>query len=191
MKRAAALLVMLSIMASAKSIVATFDAPSGDIAGLGWESGSLWAVDAMLKKVYEIDPSSGDVISSFQAAVATGFEATTMGLLAVVLVSAFYGLAMVYARKNMRGMEPLVAPTGQMILATLFLIPFALLIDRPFSLPTVVLGYAQEFHHKAPASSGSSVYTAGRVTESGSVSPRSESSVLSTATTTYTVDSLV
>jgi hypothetical protein len=80
MKRALALLVMLSIMVSAKSIVATFDAPSGDIAGLGWESGSLWAVDAMLKTVYEIDPSSGDVISSFQAAVATGFEATGLAV---------------------------------------------------------------------------------------------------------------
>ena len=54
---------------------------------------------------------------------------------AVVLVSASYGLALVYSRQKLRGLPPLVAPTSQMLLATLFLLPFSLLFDRPFSLP--------------------------------------------------------
>lgn len=63
-----------------------------------------------------------------------GVEATTLGLLAVIAVSASYGLAMVYSRKHLRGMEPLVAPTGQFLLATLYLLPLVLLIDRPLTL---------------------------------------------------------
>jgi drug/metabolite transporter (DMT)-like permease len=63
-----------------------------------------------------------------------GVEATTLGLLAVIAVSASYGLAMVYSRKHLRGMKPLAAPTGQFLVATLYLLPLALLIDRPLTL---------------------------------------------------------
>ncbi len=80
MRSALAMVIILLAVASAKSIVGTFDAPSGDISGLGWEDGSLWAVDAFTKTVYEIDPSSGDVTGSFPVAVATGFEATGLAV---------------------------------------------------------------------------------------------------------------
>jgi drug/metabolite transporter (DMT)-like permease len=63
-----------------------------------------------------------------------GVEATTLGILAVIAVSASYGLAMVYSRKHLRGMKPLAAPTGQFLVATLYLLPLALLIDRPLTL---------------------------------------------------------
>jgi drug/metabolite transporter (DMT)-like permease len=64
-----------------------------------------------------------------------GIQASTWGILGVVTVAASYGFAMVFARKRLSGLPPLVAPTGQMILATLYLLPLMLLIDRPFSRP--------------------------------------------------------
>lgn len=65
-----------------------------------------------------------------------GIQATTLGIVAVIFVSASYGLALVYSRKHLRGLPSLTAPASQMLLATLFLLPLSLLIDRPFSLPT-------------------------------------------------------
>ena len=64
-----------------------------------------------------------------------GLQATTLGLLAVALAAALYGVAIVYSRNNLRGLPPLVAPAGQMIMATIYLLPLSLLVDRPFSLP--------------------------------------------------------
>ena len=68
-----------------------------------------------------------------------GFEATTWGLLAVVVASICYGIAIVYVRNHLRGLPPLVAPTMQMMLASLYLTPLALWLDRPLgmSLPSL------------------------------------------------------
>ncbi len=75
-------MVVLSIfaLAGAKSVVKTFDAPSGDISGLGWNDDILWAVDALNKKVYKIDPSSGDVTGFFTISVAAGYQATGLAV---------------------------------------------------------------------------------------------------------------
>jgi hypothetical protein len=80
MKRAMIAIVLLAALASAKSIVETFDAPAGDIAGLGWEDNTLWALDAMNKTVYSIDPLSGQVTNSFAAAIATGYYGTGLAV---------------------------------------------------------------------------------------------------------------
>ena len=53
----------------------------------------------------------------------------------MIVVTASYGLALVLTRKYLTGMPSMVAPTGQMLLATLFLIPLVFLVDRPFSQP--------------------------------------------------------
>ena len=63
-----------------------------------------------------------------------GVEATTWGLIAVTMAAACYGIAIVYARRNLRGLPPLVAPTAQLLLATLFLIPLSLTLEQPFGL---------------------------------------------------------
>ncbi len=65
-----------------------------------------------------------------------GVFATTWGLIAIAVASASYGVAIVYSRKNLRGLPPLVAPTAQLGMATLYLLPLSLLIEHPFSLPT-------------------------------------------------------
>lgn len=68
-----------------------------------------------------------------------GVQVTTWGLLAVALAAALYGVAIVYSRNHLRGLPPLVAPAGQMIMATIYLLPLSLLVDRPFSLPPLSL----------------------------------------------------
>jgi drug/metabolite transporter (DMT)-like permease len=64
-----------------------------------------------------------------------GVEGTSWGVLAITAASFLYGVAIVYTRNNLRGLQPLAAPAGQMIMATLYLLPLALLFDRPFSIP--------------------------------------------------------
>jgi drug/metabolite transporter (DMT)-like permease len=72
------------------------------------------------------------VYPAFQGGVA----ATAWGVLALVLAAFLYGVAIVYTRNNLRGLPPLVAPTGQMMMASLYLLPLMLLVDRPWTLPT-------------------------------------------------------
>lgn len=64
-----------------------------------------------------------------------GFQATTGGLIAVTIAAASYGLGVVYARKNLRGLPPLVAPTAQLIMATIYTAPLVLMFEQPFNMP--------------------------------------------------------
>lgn len=67
-------------------------------------------------------------------AIASGFQASTGGIVAVTLASCSYGFAMVYARKYLRTLSSLVAPTAQLLMATIYMIPLALYFESPFSL---------------------------------------------------------
>lgn len=64
-----------------------------------------------------------------------GVKATTWGLIAVAVASLCYGIAIVYGRRNLRGLPPLVAPTAQLLLAALFVLPLSLVLEQPFNLP--------------------------------------------------------
>lgn len=64
-----------------------------------------------------------------------GIHATTWGLLAVAVAAASYGVGIVYAQKNLRGLPPLVAPNAQLIMATIYLLPLSLFFERPLSMP--------------------------------------------------------
>jgi len=64
-----------------------------------------------------------------------GVQATVWGLLGVTLAAACYGVAIIYSNKNLRGLPPLVAPTAQLLLAALFLLPFSLILEQPYLLP--------------------------------------------------------
>lgn len=61
-------------------------------------------------------------------------QQTLWGIAAFTLASASYGLAIVFARRNLRGLPPLLAPTVQLTVASLYLLPVALLVERPFQL---------------------------------------------------------
>lgn len=67
--------------------------------------------------------------------IQSGVQASTWGILAMIAVSASYGFALVYARKHLNGLPGIVVPTSQMILSTMYLLPLAIIVDRPFNHP--------------------------------------------------------
>ncbi len=77
----------------------------------------------------------GGLILLIAPSLVGGIKTTTWGLLAIVLASVSYGVAIVYSRLHLRGQPPLVAPTAQLGLATLYILPLSLVIDQPFTLP--------------------------------------------------------
>jgi drug/metabolite transporter (DMT)-like permease len=64
-----------------------------------------------------------------------GVQATTLGLLAVTAAAASYGIAIVYTRQNLRGLPPLVGPVAQLTMASIYIVPLALIIEQPYRLP--------------------------------------------------------
>ncbi len=50
-----------------------------------------------------------------------------IGVAEGLIAAASYGVGFVYAKKRIKGFEPLVVPTAQLILASLFLLPFSLI----------------------------------------------------------------
>jgi drug/metabolite transporter (DMT)-like permease len=77
----------------------------------------------------------GGLILLLAPALFDGLQASTWGLLATLLAAVSYGVGIVYARQNLRGLPPLVVPTAQLLLAALYLLPLAWVIERPYSLP--------------------------------------------------------
>ncbi len=64
-----------------------------------------------------------------------GVRATTWGLLGITVAASSYAVAIVYSRKNLRGLPPMVAPTAQLTMAAVYLVPLSLLVDAPYALP--------------------------------------------------------
>ncbi len=75
-----------------------------------------------------IAPSMGDEVTS-----------SVLGLFACVLSAAFYGCSGVYARKHLRGLTPLAAPTMQFGITAVILVPVSLVMDTPWDLPAISL----------------------------------------------------
>jgi drug/metabolite transporter (DMT)-like permease len=63
-----------------------------------------------------------------------GAKATFFGAFAILMAAACYGAGFVYAKKYIHGFKPLVVPTGQLLLATLFLLPFSLIFENPLEV---------------------------------------------------------
>ena len=64
-----------------------------------------------------------------------GVQATTLGLLAATAAAASYGIAIVYTRQHLRGLPPLVGPVSQLIMASVYIVPLALIFEQPYRLP--------------------------------------------------------
>lgn len=77
----------------------------------------------------------GGLLLLVAPSLVNGVQATSWGLLAVTVAAASYGVAIVYSRLHLRGLPPLVAPTAQLSLATLYMLPLSLWIEQPFRLP--------------------------------------------------------
>ncbi len=77
----------------------------------------------------------GGLLMLIAPSLVEGVHATTWGLLAATLAAASYGVATVYTRQNLRGLPPLVGPAAQLVMATLYILPLAWLIEQPYKLP--------------------------------------------------------
>ncbi|MEJ2211562.1 MAG: EamA family transporter [Anaerolineae bacterium] len=63
-----------------------------------------------------------------------GLHASLWGQAAIVVSSASYAGAAVYARLRLRGQSPLASTTGQLTMGAVLTLPLALIVDRPFHL---------------------------------------------------------
>jgi drug/metabolite transporter (DMT)-like permease len=63
-----------------------------------------------------------------------GFQLESFGLVALVFAAVCYGVTIVFSRKYLSNYPPLVAPTGQLAMATLFLLPLSLVFEQPGNL---------------------------------------------------------
>lgn len=76
----------------------------------------------------------GGLILLVMPSLLAGVQAETLGLLAMALAAVCYAITIIYARQKMRGMPPLVAPTAQLMMAALFMLPLSFLVDKPYTL---------------------------------------------------------
>lgn len=77
----------------------------------------------------------GGIFILFLPGLLGGIQLTLWGMVAAVGAAASYGLALVYSHKNLRGLPPLVGPTSQLVMASVYLLPLSFIVDQPFNLP--------------------------------------------------------
>ena len=65
-------------MGWSQAVVDSFPAPGSQTRGLAWDGSFLWNADAG-DTVYQLDPSSGAVISSFYFSIDSAFGGITWG----------------------------------------------------------------------------------------------------------------
>lgn len=70
-----------------------------------------------------------------------GFSGSTWGILAVVLAACSYGIALVYSKTFLQNAPPLTAPTGQLIMSTIYVLPLALIFEKPHVLSYALSSY--------------------------------------------------
>ncbi|MCA9979096.1 MAG: DMT family transporter [Anaerolineales bacterium] len=63
-----------------------------------------------------------------------GVQVETLGLLGMAVAAVCYAITIIYSRQHLRGLPPLVAPTAQLMMAAIFLLPISLIVDKPYSL---------------------------------------------------------
>lgn len=64
---------------------------------------------------------------SFQS----GVSGSLIGVLAVSVAAVSYGIALIYSRKHLKNTPPLAAPASQLLMTSLYIIPFAWFVDSP------------------------------------------------------------
>lgn len=77
----------------------------------------------------------GGLVLLFVPALFDGIHTTFWGGAAAIGAALSYAVAFVYARQRLRGLPPLVAPTAQLVMAAIYLLPLSLIIERPYLLP--------------------------------------------------------
>ncbi len=70
-----------------------------------------------------------------------GIGDSVLGQLAIVMATFCYGLASVYGRRlKSMGVNPIMATTGQLTMASVILLPIVLWVDQPFNLSNPSMG---------------------------------------------------
>jgi drug/metabolite transporter (DMT)-like permease len=64
----------------------------------------------------------------------TGVDNAVLGILAVAVAAISYGVAIVYSRIHLMKEKPLYAPSSQLLVTAIYLIPFAIFMEGPVNL---------------------------------------------------------
>ncbi len=76
------------------------------------------------------------LLSLVYPSIRHGVNASSLGVIAVAAAAFSYAVAIVYARRRLTGLPPLVAPTAQLLSASLMIAPLALVLENPLQLAT-------------------------------------------------------
>lgn len=85
-------------------------------------------------KIAGIAVGLAGVVVLFLPDLRTGLKLSVVGELAVVMAAASYGFSAVIAHKYVHKVSHISASFGQMLAASIFLLPLSLVFDRPFAL---------------------------------------------------------
>ncbi|WP_420580093.1 DMT family transporter [Reichenbachiella sp.] len=67
----------------------------------------------------------------------SGVDASVLGIVAVAVAAVSYGVALVYSRLHLMNEKPLYAPSSQLLVTSIYLIPFALMVEGPVAWTTL------------------------------------------------------
>jgi drug/metabolite transporter (DMT)-like permease len=96
----------------------------------------FWSEDERLTLPKSIGIALGfiGVVVLFVPELRRGIQIEFWGQFAIVIAAASYGLATLIAHKYLNGISPVMASTGQLATAALFMLPLSLAFDNPFAL---------------------------------------------------------
>ncbi len=86
------------------------------------------------EKVVGVVVGFGGMFLLFMPGLLAGVQLTIWGMAAALGAAASYGVALVYTRQKLRGLPPLVGPTAQLVMASVYLVPLSLIIEKPYAM---------------------------------------------------------
>lgn len=86
------------------------------------------------RKMLGVGVGAIGLIFLFLPALMGGVNGDSLGILAVLAAAMSTSMAFVYARKHLTKVSPLTATTGQLLAASTYMIPLALIFDSPATL---------------------------------------------------------
>lgn len=90
-----------------------------------------------LNKVFGVLLSFAGILLLFSPNIARGMDGNFIGMLSALMAAFFYAVSHVYAKKYTSGHARFVAPTAQMIISAVLMLPLALLSsDTTFVVPS-------------------------------------------------------
>jgi drug/metabolite transporter (DMT)-like permease len=85
------------------------------------------------QKLIGVFLSAFGLILLFAPNIINGLSGTFSGILAATIASISYSLSHIWGKKYFSQQKPFVAPTAQLLMASIFLVPLALYFEAPFA----------------------------------------------------------